>query len=189
MIAEDVCLTDTTKRPRVDTYLFKMNAVDEALIDAIVHNDWKINQPLVSLFDDRLEILSYGGFPGNETKDDFYRGVSNPRNQSLARIFQNLDITEQTGYEVPTIVKEYGKGAFKITDRYVNVITPFNQEVIKSRGAINGAINDKLNNNEKDVVSFLILSPMATYRDMASKCGISLRTVARVISDLQGRGG
>lgn len=93
-------------------------------------------------------------------------------------------------------MKEYGEGAFEITDRYVNVAIPLSQDVIKSRGMINGvingmingAINGKLNDNEKDVAGCLILSPMAAYGEIASKRGISLRTATRVISDLQDRG-
>ena len=39
LIAENICMTDTTVRPRKDTYLYDMDTVDEAIINAIVHND------------------------------------------------------------------------------------------------------------------------------------------------------
>ena len=39
LIAENICVTDTTVRPRVDEYLFDIDCVNEALVNAIVHND------------------------------------------------------------------------------------------------------------------------------------------------------
>jgi len=33
-------VTDTTVRPRKDTYMFDYNCINEALINALVHNDW-----------------------------------------------------------------------------------------------------------------------------------------------------
>lgn len=69
--AENVCMVDTTVRPRKETYLYDIDAVDEAIINAFVHNDWNISEPLFCMFDDRLEILSYGGMPYSQTKERF----------------------------------------------------------------------------------------------------------------------
>lgn len=63
LIAENICVTDTTVRPRVDEYLFDIDCVNEALVNAIVHNDWTISEPLVSFYDDRLEMTSHGDIP------------------------------------------------------------------------------------------------------------------------------
>ena len=65
---------------------YDIDAVDEALINALVHNDWSISEPLVSMFNDRLEIISYGGLPYKQTKEQFLKGVSIPRNLSLIHI-------------------------------------------------------------------------------------------------------
>ena len=192
LIAENICLTDTTVRPRKDTFLFKMNAVDEALLNAIVHNDYSINQPLVSMYSDRLEILSYGGLPGKETKEDFFKGISNPRNQALVRLFQDLDITEQTGHGVPTIVRDYGKDVFDITDRYINVVIPFNSEVLKHfgtiNGAINGAIKSELSKEENLLISYLIMNPTATYDKCSANLKIPKRTISRLLTNLRLKG-
>ena len=60
LLSENICMTDTTIRPRKDTYLFDFDAVNEALVNAFVHNDWNIAEPLVSFYSNRLEILSHG---------------------------------------------------------------------------------------------------------------------------------
>ena len=49
LIAVNICITDTTVRARIDEYLYDMDCVNEALVNAIVHNDWTISEPLVSL--------------------------------------------------------------------------------------------------------------------------------------------
>lgn len=61
MIAENICISDTTVRPRVDTYLYDIDCVNEAILNALVHNDWTITEPQISMFSDRIEILSHGG--------------------------------------------------------------------------------------------------------------------------------
>ena len=53
LIAENICVTDTTVRPRVDKYLYDIDCVNEALVNAYVHNDWTISEPLVSFYKDR----------------------------------------------------------------------------------------------------------------------------------------
>jgi predicted HTH transcriptional regulator len=77
--------------------------------------------------------LSHGGLPYNETNEDFFFGISRPRNLKLMRIFQDMKIVEHTGHGIPTIVNKYGKEAFDIKDSYVNVVFKFNEEVSNSR--------------------------------------------------------
>ncbi len=43
--AENICISDTTVRPRKDTYLFDFDCVNEAILNALVHNDWTITEP------------------------------------------------------------------------------------------------------------------------------------------------
>lgn len=69
--AENICKTITDPRPRRDIYLYNMSAVNEALINAIVLNDYRISDQQVSFFDNRLEIISLGGLPNCLTKEKF----------------------------------------------------------------------------------------------------------------------
>ena len=95
-MSENICKSDTTVRPRRDRYLFDMSAVTEAIVNAFVHNDWTKSQPLFCIFKDRLEIFSHGGLPAGQTKEDFFKGISCPRNDALMRIFNNMHISEHT---------------------------------------------------------------------------------------------
>lgn len=85
--AENVCMSNTLVRPRSDTFLYNENCVNEALLNALVHNDWTITEPQISMFNNRLEILSHGGLPGSLTKEQFFSGISMPRNATLMRVF------------------------------------------------------------------------------------------------------
>ena len=105
--SENICISDTKVRPRKDTYLFDYDCVNEAVINAIVHNDWTISEPQVSFYSDRLEILSHGGLPHGLKENEFYRGISRPRNLKLMKIFSDLDIVDHTGHGIPTFIPTF----------------------------------------------------------------------------------
>ena len=201
LIAENICKTDTTVRPRIDRYLYDMNCVNEALVNMLIHNDWTITEPLVSFYSDRVVFTSHGGLPQGVTEDDFFNGVSHPRNSVLMRIFLNLGIVEHTGHGIPMIVRRYGREAFSIHDSYIDVTIPFDREVMAMMprigtnvGTNNGTIPEadsadpELTENEKKVVLELVKSPYLTYADLADKTGMSRRSVSRVIAELTGKG-
>lgn len=195
LIAENICLTDTTVRPRVDEYLYDIDCVNEALVNAIVHNDWTISEPLVSFFDDRIEITSHGGIPREITREDFFNGVSHPRNSVLMRIFLKLGIVEHTGHGIPKIIEKYGKEAFDIHDSYINVVIPFNKKVAetlpngKNDGKNDGKnLSCELTENEKRVLLELINNPSIPYDTLVVELGISRRTVSRVFASLVEKG-
>ena len=119
--AENICISDTTTRPRKDRYLFDYDAVNEAVLNALVHNDWTITEPQISIFSNRMEIISHGGLPRGMTVDDFYEGISHPRNSTLMRVFLNMGLTEHTGHGVPTIINKYGKEVLKLRRAILSV--------------------------------------------------------------------
>lgn len=195
LIAENICVTDTSVRPRIDEYLYDIDCVNEALVNAIVHNDWTISEPLVSFYSDRLEITSHGGIPQEITEKDFFNGVSHPRNSVLMRIFLKLGIVEHTGHGIPKIIEKYGKEAFDIHDTYINVIIPFNEKVAetmsygKNDGKNDGKnLSDELNENEKRILLELINNPSIPYDTLVIELGISRRTVSRVFVSLVEKG-
>ena len=70
--AENICISDTTVRPRKDRYLFDYDSVNEAVLNALVHNDWTITEPQISMFSDRIEIISHGGLPRGLSEKQFF---------------------------------------------------------------------------------------------------------------------
>ncbi len=193
LIAENICKTDTTVRPRIDEYLYDINCANEALVNMLVHNDWTITEPQVSFYSDRIVFTSHGGIPHGMTEEEFYSGVSRPRNAVLMRIFLNLGIVEHTGHGIPMIVEKYGREAFDIHQNYIDVTLPFNQAVLASvpqNGTDDGTddesirLNEDLSDTEKKVILELIKNPENTYNQLASEIGVSRRTVSRAVASL-----
>ena len=187
LAAENVCFSDTTVRPRKDMYLFDYDAVNEAVLNALVHNDWTITEPQISMYSDRMEILSHGGLPNGMTTEDFYKGISHPRNTTLMRIFLNMGLTEHTGHGVPTIINKYGKGAFEITDHYLKCKIPFEEKVLELKNK-NVGLNVGLNKTEKAVLGLLIEDADKTADVIAVEIGVTKRTIERTFSNLQKKG-
>ncbi len=193
LAAENICVSDTTVRPRIDRYLFDFDSVNEAVINALVHNDWNISQPLISFFSDRIEILSHGGLPKGQTRELFFRGISKPRNDMLMRIFLNMNLTEHTGHGIPAILSQYGEEAFEIGDFYILVTIPYDKDVLgvanrNKNVGINVGTNVGLNATEKKVLSHLLENPEATADDMAATIGVTKRTIERTLKKLQEKG-
>lgn len=193
LLAENICISDTTVRPRKDTYLFDFDSVNEALINALVHNDWNISQPLISLYKDRIEIFSHGGLPKGQTKDMFFRGISRPRNDMLMRIFMNMNLTEHTGHGIPTILSKYGEKAFEIEESYILVKIPYNPCVMdkmyeNKNPHINEGVGVELNPTEIKTLKILWDNPNATASDMAQDIHVTKRTIERTLKKLQEKG-
>lgn len=190
--AENICVSDTTQRPRKDMYLFDFDAVNEAVINALVHNDWTITEPQISMFRDRLEILSHGGLPSGMTEKQFFEGISRPRNSTLMRIFLTMGLSEHTGHGVPTITEKYGSDVFEIDSNYIRCTIPFEKGLIgnldKSFLVLNDSDRGKqigLNKTEQKLIELLIEDGSATTDELAEQLGVSSRTVERARKKLQ----
>lgn len=78
---------------RIDHYDYPFEAVREALLNAAVHREYSFSEStLISIYDDRLEIITVGGLVKGITKNDIMLGVSILRNRSLANIFYHLHL-------------------------------------------------------------------------------------------------
>lgn len=129
------------------------------------------------MFNDRLYILSHGGLPNGMTKDQFFDGISKPRNETLMRIFLNMGLIEHTGHGIPTIVEKYGKDVFEIESNYIRCTIPFEQEVIDQIDNKNVGLNIGLNKTEKKVIELLIENPILTSIELSEKIGVTKRTI------------
>ncbi len=111
---------------RKEKFLFDYASFREAWINACLHNDWNnAIAPSIYLFDDRIEIISYGGLPYTLSKEGFYQGTSVPVNKSLLTVFLAAKYAEQSGHRIPTIVQNYGKDVFSFDDGMLKVTLPY----------------------------------------------------------------
>ena len=139
---------------RKEVPLFENDAFREAVINAFVHNQWiNGNEPMFTVYSDRIEILSRGTLAADQTIDGFFSGESIPVNPKLSEIILQLHISEKTGRGVPTIIKKYGEKAFDFRENSIVVTIPFNWiNVMSDRasGKLGDKSGDKLGDNSTD---------------------------------------
>ena len=180
---------------RKDVPLFDIKCFKEAVINAFVHNKWiEGNAPMITFFSDRVEILSFGGLPSNQTKDSFFEGQSKPVNKELADIFIQLHISEKTGRGVPTIVAKYGREAFHFGVDSLIVRIPFSYTNAVNYHAVVDDANERtrsgkeLKGNHLKVLELVRDNPNITILEIMSRLGIGQATVERALYCLKTNG-
>jgi len=100
-------------------------ALREALINAIVHNDYSREiTPVVEIYSNHLSITSYGGLVSGLSKEELFQGRSMLRNREIMRIFRDLELVEHLGSGVHRILSAYNKDIFKISDNFFEICFP-----------------------------------------------------------------
>ncbi|MBQ3657885.1 MAG: putative DNA binding domain-containing protein [Bacteroidales bacterium] len=187
-----------TSKKRIDTPQWDKIAVREAVINAVVHNDYFYGAPSkIELFSDRLEITSIGTIPLGLTKDDFFNGVSLPRNRELMRVFRDVEMVEALGSGMTRIMRKYGRENFEFGGNFIRMIVPYNWQIDDKES--NGTQKNVLENVTKDVPKELIerqnvilnlikQNADITIAEMSQKIDVNERTIKRDIQYLQSIG-
>lgn len=80
--------------------------------------------PKFEIFPDRLEITSAGRLPESLSREEFFSGISIPRNKELMRIYRDVELVESLGSGIPRILRAYGEDCFKFTDNFIRITLP-----------------------------------------------------------------
>ena len=114
-----------TAKGRTDVRLWSPIALREAVINAIVHNDYTREvPPKFEIFSDRIEITSAGSLPEGLTQAEFFEGYSIPRNKELMRIFKDLELVEHLGSGIPRITQFFPESCFRFTENFLRSTFP-----------------------------------------------------------------
>ena len=120
--AENTVYAKIEYKGRKEVEMIDKAALKEAVINAIVHNDYSYgNSPIVELYSDRIEITSVGGLPQELSQEEFLEGVTAPRNKELIRVFKDVDLIENIGSGVLRILDAYDKSCFKFMEHFLRV--------------------------------------------------------------------
>ena len=183
----NVMQVDVTGSKRKEDTLFDFPSFREAWINACLHNDWNEGiGPSVYMYDDRIEIVSYGGLPYALSQEGFFNGTSIPVNKSLLTIFMAAQYARQSGHGVPTIVERYGREVFSFEDGMIKVSIPLSYEreevLSRKRSALEKNI---LTKNQKSVYDYLSSNPDSSLQNVADSVGLSLGGVKKICAKLQ----
>jgi len=95
---------------RIDVKDYPDYSLREALLNAVIHRSYYFNSSiLVTLYDDKFEIVSMGGLIDGITIKEIFKGISSSRNPNLANIFYRLGYVESFGTGVGRIMDSYEK--------------------------------------------------------------------------------
>ena len=105
-------------------------AFREAIANALIHRAWDVDSHIrVSMFDDRIEVVSPGGLPSGITSEEYLLGkLSVLRNRNLANVFYRLGFVEIFGTGVTRIKQLYAEGLmkpdFEVSENAIKIVLP-----------------------------------------------------------------
>ena len=105
-------------------------AFREAIANALIHRAWDVESQIkVSMFEDRIEIISPGGLPSGITEDEYLSGkLSVLRNRNLANVFYRLGFVEIFGTGIIRIKQLYEEGLkqpdFEVSENTIKIVLP-----------------------------------------------------------------
>lgn len=206
-----------TYKHRIDTPLWDERAMHEIVINAIVHNDYYTNEvpPKFEIFSDHIEITSAGRLPIGMTQEDFFGGISSPRNKELMRVFRDVDFVESLGSGMRRIQKVYPREIFLFLPNFIRVAIPFYSQkrtvgdnddaligsVTDDFGNVNGSVNlSEPTKRQLDIIAFISdcakragsvngsVKMGATTKEIISTLNVSERTIYRELAALKQMG-
>ncbi len=176
--------------------LFENDAFRKTSINAFVHNKW-VNgtEPMITVFSDRIEILSRGTLPPEQTLEGFFAGESIPVNKKLSEIFLQLHISEKTGRGVPKITETYGRNVYEFWENSIAVTIPFNwikqiaNENAQKRPEAkkNDSENpySELNATQQKIILLMKENPRISIQRIAENCGKDVSTIKKAVAALK----
>jgi ATP-dependent DNA helicase RecG len=179
---------------RIDKRDYPQEAIREALLNAVVHRDYSISSPtLVSIFDDRLEIITIGGLARGITYADIMLGVSLTRNPHLANIFYRLKLIESYGTGLLKINESYAGSSTKpqidITDNAFKITLP-NRNAACNNVAPTETTTQYSSDTSREAAILALLEHQQTItrKDAEAALGLSQPTTSIILREMVEQG-
>ena len=172
-------------------------AVREAVINAIVHNDYTTEvPPKFEIFADRLEITSYGTIPMGMSVDEFFSGVSIPRNKELMRVFRDVEMVESLGSGMPIILRKYNRESYEFMTHFIrltfkiiddNVTKNVHKNVTKN---VTKNVHKNVTKNDAKIrrdaiVNLIKVDDKITVSSIAKQLNVTRRTILRELVEMR----
>ena len=190
---------------RIEYPEYPERAVQEALVNALIHRDYSIigSEVHVDIYDDRLEIYSPGGmYDGTFIQDINPLDVSSSRrNPIIADVFARMDLMERRGSGLRKIIEAYEaeenyneelKPEFKSTESsFTTILKNLNydtknvtQNVTQSEGQNDGRKLKPSDRRDK-ILEIIKNNPKITAYDLSKQFNVTDRTIKRDLKVLK----
>lgn len=148
---------------RIDTPLFPMKALREAIANALMHRDYSSESGSMSLaiFDNRIELWNFGAFPVGVTLSNLKNiNCSIPRNRKIADVLYYHKIFESWGRGVQMIIDECKKAGHPEPSYSQNevgtTLTLFSKQPIGQTQIFVKDVAANLTDRQNEVVNILL---------------------------------
>lgn len=157
-------------------------AFREAIANALIHRVWDIDSQIrVSMFDDRIEVVSPGGLPAGITEEEYLSGkLSVLRNRNLANVFYRLGFVEIFGTGIMRIKQLYEesllKPDFEVSENTIKIILPLFENVLD------------LTEDEKIIYQVLSKNIMKPMSEIAPYVPFGKSKITQLLKDMKQKG-
>ena len=179
-------LVKKNKKILVLNYEYPLDALREALINAICHRDYTQSSDInIRIYDDELIIWSLGGLPMGITIDDLFKTHNSIlRNRLIAQVFYDVGLIER-----------WGSGIKKIVDTclqfdFPNPIMEERQgfRIIFRKEKVTEKLGEKLGENQKMILNFIKRNGHITIPELSQRVKISTTAIENNIAKLKQKG-
>jgi ATP-dependent DNA helicase RecG len=175
---------------RVETYPVNIDAMREAILNAIVHKDYASGNPIqIRVYDNKVTIFNNGKLPADwsvEKLIEFH--TSDPHNPNIANTFFRSGMTEAWGRGIEKIVRnslESGKPepSFETIGNGLRVIFATEQIYTEQEFGLNDGLN--LSDVEKKIIFLMSENPGIHADEIADNLGLTKRSSEKIIRKLK----
>ena len=193
-----------------DVYEFPPQALREAIVNAVAHRNYMLDESVkIAVFDDRVEISSPGLLPPGISLQSALNGESRLRNPVIAKVFHLMGFMEEWGSGLRRIAKECDEYNVKrpiLVETEIASIMTFSRNVVgnvvvnenDSQNVLQGQENvvenrnnvvvnvvESLSNAEKSVFDIIKRDSSYTAKEMADVLKMSSRQIQRILASLK----
>ena len=173
---------------RIDNRDYPPEAIREALLNAVVHREYAFfSSTMISIFSDRMELITTGGLVRGITKDDILLGVSVLRNRNLADVFYRLHLIEAYGIGLPKIKECYSgfpvHPKIEVTDNAFKITLPNKNNI-----ALPEVSYANLTKRETEVIKLFDAQETITRSIVQEQLGCSQTTAINTLREMVKKG-
>lgn len=171
------------------------DALREAIANCLTNADYDERRGVVFLWkEDGLHFSNPGGFRIG-LEDAYIGGNSDPRNETMMKMFTLINIGERAGGGIPDMVKKWTAAGYErpLLSEQVNperssIFLPLEKKFDISSFISSSSNEINLNADQIAILNAMAKDPSATYPEIAQTTGFSESKVYRLSSALQKKG-